>query len=805
MGMVSVYLDPSDPMHYNCGMKSSLLLGWLLLTLPGWTAENAALARSIPRPRPDHPGNIFLAGETVTIQLPVGQPGPWRVTDYDDQPVMTVLATNDRVNLGPLPLGFYRLRSDGFAPWISCGVIAPLKVPSPRTSPVAIDVALAWSYPMKKMDAVASLCALAGVNWVRDRLNWSQMEIQRGQFADPIRNPYDAAALAQSRAGLQVLQVNHYSPQWANPNSKRFPLDLRDAYRFYREMARRWQGQVLAFEPWNEADIPGFGGHTGAEMAAMQKASYLGLKVGSPDVVACLNVFATHNRSQLEDLRDNEAYACFDTYNLHCYEPFDHYPKLYADHRAVSAGKPLWVTECAVPVKWAGDEKLKEPTDADLRVQAERVAKTFACSRFEGAVEIFYFMLPHYVEGQTQFGILRPDLTPRPAMVALAAVGRLLADATPMGCLPRTNSAIRAFLFHARPDGLSREVLVAWTTAGETKLGLASAPLAIFDHLGRSRPAVRMVTITSAPMFILLPEGSAQQFALGHPPAAPPLQTGKASAIVLQALWPEEKVVLKQSAYRIFADKVTTIPLFVYNFGTMPAQGRLRIEAPSGWQARIPEPPELAPQSRTELQLELDSRSAPVRFVETIRVVGDFGSAGRTVLSQRLMPDLSGLARRSGTPLPGASEPQQWEQMISGGGPIHYTAYDGGILVEAEPKGGDRWVYPLLKLSATGRISSGTVGLACTLTLIEGEAQFRAIFDEDNGSGYVADFLTQPKHGETVETIALFENAEFGAGWSKPDPNRQLDVGQIAALKIGCNTKSARVKYAIKNVRWIQF
>ena len=87
------------------------------------------------------------------------------------------------------------------------------------------------------------------------------------------------------------------------------------------------------------------------------------------------------------------------------------------------------MTECSLPVKWHGDAKLQEPTDDDLRVQSERVAMTYACAIHEGAEAVFYFMLPHYVERQTQFGLLRPDLTPRPGYLALATAGRLLADA----------------------------------------------------------------------------------------------------------------------------------------------------------------------------------------------------------------------------------------------------------------------------------------------------------------------------------------------------------------------------------------
>ena len=97
------------------------------------------------------------------------------------------------------------------------------------------------------------------------------MKPRPGQFSAP--NQYDASAAAWSCAGLRVLRVIHASPSWANKKGKRFPPDLRDAYRFFESMAKRWRGQVVAFESWNEADIPMFGGHTGAEMAALVVSS----------------------------------------------------------------------------------------------------------------------------------------------------------------------------------------------------------------------------------------------------------------------------------------------------------------------------------------------------------------------------------------------------------------------------------------------------------------------------------------------------------------------------------------------------
>ena len=612
----------------------------------GLLAEAGAGTRVIPHPLPSHPGNLFLAGETVTVPAPpAGDGDTWRAVDYDGQTVAEGQVTDGPIELGRLPVGYYEIwRSGAHATnRFSLGVLEALRAPTPVSSPIGIDVAMAWAFPKEKMGSVANLCALAGMNRVRDRLNWPDLEPKKGEFAASIL--YDWSVQAESAAGLQVLQVGHRSPVWANPNRKRFPLDLRDAYNFHRAMAQRWRGEVEAFEPWNEADIPMFGGHTGSEMASLQKAAYLGLKAGNPKVIACLNVFASPRPAPLRDLHENEAWPYFDTFNLHHYEEFDAYPKLYADFRAVSAGKPLWVTECSVRVKWHGDERLQEPTDEDLRAQSERMAMTYACAIHEGAQTVFYFMLPHYVEGQMQFGVLRRDLTPRPAFVALAAVGRLLADAKPLGQVTTGNDLIRAFLFRARPDGRRADVLVAWSER-ETALELPKPPKACFDHLGRAcEVAGKVLKLNRAPLFIVLASGTRLSFV--PPPEPPKLLPGKPSPIVLQALLPEENLNGEKSAHTIPAGQTTTIPIYLYNFGRKPACGRLSASVsfasaksaiPEPWGVELPGEVEVSPGERQTVALRLKGVTTNGCECARLRITGEFGGAGRPVLSLRLVP-----------------------------------------------------------------------------------------------------------------------------------------------------------------------
>src|SRR5438045_3629229 len=70
-------------------------------------AENAR--REIPRPLPSHPGNIFLAGEPVTVPAPPGDASTWRMMDYSNNVIAKGNIKDGRVELGQLPVGFYKI------------------------------------------------------------------------------------------------------------------------------------------------------------------------------------------------------------------------------------------------------------------------------------------------------------------------------------------------------------------------------------------------------------------------------------------------------------------------------------------------------------------------------------------------------------------------------------------------------------------------------------------------------------------------------------------------------------------------
>ena len=217
--------------------RLALLFGVVLLA--ALSVCLAADSRPIPRTLPSHPGNIYLAGEKIIVAAPPGEADTWRAVDYENKVAAKGRFNNGMAEVGNLPVGWYKVvRGVGHVTnRVFLAVIEPLRAPTPLSSPIDIDVAMAWFFSKEKMDGVANLCALAGMNRVRDRLMWEQMEPKRGEFAST--NQYDFSAEAQVRAGLQILQVSHVSAKWANTNVMHFPPDLRDIYNFNREMAHR--------------------------------------------------------------------------------------------------------------------------------------------------------------------------------------------------------------------------------------------------------------------------------------------------------------------------------------------------------------------------------------------------------------------------------------------------------------------------------------------------------------------------------------------------------------------------------------
>ncbi len=614
---------------------------------------------------------VFTEGQFVTAPAPSEPAGRWRVLDDDGNEVGSgeVEASATKIEIGRLGIGWYRIEflgDDGeCAEWTTAAVLANPVVPVPQDSPICVDSATAWFAPDEpaKQERFAHLAALAGVNWIRDRMRWRDLEPERGRFAEATTT-YDTSADIQAQHGLKILQVFHGTPAWAVEDGEtrgRYPADLRHAYRFCRAMAQRYRGRLQAWEPWNEANVATFGGHTADEMCSYQKAAYLGFKAGDSEVIVCWNVStAVPTMLHTNLVLANETWPYFETYNTHTYDWPDSYERLWKPVHEAACGRPIWVTESDRGLQYVGPEPWCELSREGERQKAEFMAQSYASSLFAGADRHFHFILGNYYEGsKVQFGLLRLDQTPRPSYVALAAIGRFLAGAK---CLGRWNLEgkpnAHIYAFRAEPDGRACDVLVAWAerpgdwsqrgqTTIEWNLPHLVSVEGVYDYLGRSLSRDVPERLQSAPIFVLLQRGDASRLPL-EPRQRSVYRQGQACPVVLQLHMPratsanvEQIPWASDYEHQVEAGTETVLPLYAYNFSDEPATGRITVDyAPEGWKL---EPNgwnlSLEPMERAELPCRflMPKREAAKDADCWIRLRGDFGRAGRPVLVFRLI------------------------------------------------------------------------------------------------------------------------------------------------------------------------
>jgi len=627
------------------------------------------IPRDIPRPAPHHPGNIFILGEEVIIPIPAKykeQIHQYRVVDEKQNVIrenlltQSKVKTSDRLDLGKLDIGWYRIEftddKDKTLSWTTAAVIHPLAEPVLQDSPVCIDSATAWfarNNPSKQ-ENFARLAALAGANWIRDRLTWNEIQKTPDTYAP--KTTYDASADLQTKHGLKVLQVFHHTPGWAhnreldgNGAGSRFPRDLRLLYTFCREMAKRTQGKILAWEPWNEANITVFGGHTIDEMCTHQKAAYLGFKAGNPDLTVCWNTYAGAGTSlHSEGILLNEAWPYFETYNIHTYHRPDQYLDQFATAREAACGRPIWLSECGIGLKYQPGSQRQELSRENEIKQAKFIARSFASSLFAGVNRHFFFILGNYPERGVQFGLLRHDLTPRPGYVAYAAVARFLAGAKSLGrYIPHNNNDLRLYAFRSRPDGRERDVLIVWAEKPTVwKLPATIEPETIYDYLGRPLKKLPKQLNTEA-MFVILPPGQAKKLILEPPKRSSAYRTGKTSPVVLQLQMPHTATNLDRQAHVVDIGRSVPLKLFAYIFAEREIEAMFHVEhCPKNWQV---EPRNwkvrLKPMERKALPLRVTllGQGREIAMGQWLKIRGNVANGDQSVLAFRLMGDMKAL------------------------------------------------------------------------------------------------------------------------------------------------------------------
>lgn len=581
---------------------------------------------------PRAPGGVFVAGKQLVFDVTGAKGGfSYRLNDYFgaiDSMDTPVSAGASEITIDSVPPGWYELIAKDEAVSVSVPIAVVMdrgNKPLPEDGRVCSDAASAW---LIKSEAYrkpfAQMIRLAGIPWVRERLSWPATEPTKGKIDWA---QYQAVADTLNAEGIRICQVFHQTPGWAAspaPDSMR-PKDLRDLYRYTKVAASHFKKQIPAWEVWNEMDIQFWTG-LGDSFAGVQKAAYLGLKAGNPDalVLQCSlsHVAGAHPHDtsawlQVETLYESDIDNYFDIFNWHSYVQPVQYPAMLKDYRALMqqhhyAPRQAWLTEVGMPQAAEPDKRVLTPEAQ--RSQCRFVPRSVVMGLASGTERYFWFVMPDYMEGKNQFGILRPDLLPYPGFVALSAAANIVGQSDYVGYYKPQGKEVSAQVFKT-PDGV---VLAAWSDKpAEITIPTEKPTVQVADCFGAKRTVEAnngAVTVKLGPEAVyVLDAGQAVMSSVKNafPPREQRLPLNRPSKVVLVGRCDLPIDRKGKACYNLVSDASGAKPfeytVEAYNFDEKAgASGTIEVVAPTGWQVQEPKRTvKLDPMGREELRFHV--------------------------------------------------------------------------------------------------------------------------------------------------------------------------------------------------------
>lgn len=345
-----------------------------------------------------------------------------------------------------------------------------------------------------------SLIRQAGAASIRDDISWGGIERQKGQYAMPAA--WDEFVNRAVASGLQPLLVLDYGNRLYDNGDKPLSDEAIEAYARYAEfVVRHFQGKVRLYEVWNEWDIK-IGGTTpgtAEAYAKLLKVVYPRLKKIDPTITVFGGCPTSGGirRGWLDRMLASDVLNSLDAVSIHTYnfsEPGrGRTPEAWAEFVAAAAasvhkqpgGKdvPVYVTEMGWPTHTG---KGSTPPEQSAAYLARMLLLARSMPYLKGA-----WWYDFQDDGwkpddkENNFGMVRPDLTPKPSYYALASLAKLVFGGEFVAKLETQSPDLWALKFRM-PDGT--ETLALWTEGAEPKS-------VVITTTPQSRKPIRMTEV----------------------------------------------------------------------------------------------------------------------------------------------------------------------------------------------------------------------------------------------------------------------------------------------------------------------
>ena len=288
---------------------------------------------------------------------------------------------------------------------------------------------------------------LAGIDSIRDEVSWGAIEREKGRLVMPER--FDTYVRRAADQNLQVLLILDYSNRFYDDGDRpRSPEAIEGFCRYAEFVAGHFGDDVLLYEVWNEWDI-GIGlpepyrkGGSPEDYMKLLKAVYPRIKAVQPKAVVMAGASTSGGvkKGWLEDILKLGALDHCGAISIHGYNYNAPWPQrgpewnaawtsdVQAMIRGYNDGKdvPFYVTEMGWPT-----HVTKGGTDPEL--SASYLARLYLLARTAPAFEgLWWYDFqddgwdPKHNEHN--FGLVRPDLTPKPSHYVIADIAELVAS-----------------------------------------------------------------------------------------------------------------------------------------------------------------------------------------------------------------------------------------------------------------------------------------------------------------------------------------------------------------------------------------
>lgn len=351
--------------------------------------------------------------------------------------------------------------------------------PAPDSRPFHVGVCTHFSQGKGVVEMNLDSVKAAGIDAIRDEVGWGSIEREKGKLVMPER--FDTYVRRASIRGLNVLLILDYANRFYDDGDRPRSPEAIEAFCRYSEFVVRHFGRdVRLYEIWNEWDI-GIGlaepyrkGGSPEDYFKLLKAVYPRIKAANPGAVVLAGASTSGGvkKGWLEGIVKLGALDYCDAISIHSYNYNEKFPQRGPEAcsawmtsvqtmlRGYNGGAdvPFYVTEMGWPT-----HVTRGGTDPQL--SASYLARLYLLARTSPSFKgLWWYDFQDDgwdpTHNEDNFGLVRPDLTPKPAYHVLADIAPLVGQGRYVGSLATNDEHLRGLRFTHE----GRDVWLLWST-----------------------------------------------------------------------------------------------------------------------------------------------------------------------------------------------------------------------------------------------------------------------------------------------------------------------------------------------------